>query len=78
MHRVLRSHALATSMELAQSRWLIIEQAQTTLPVAFLGILLFWLTVLFASFGLLAPRNATTCCSLRLRRFDGRGDFPDP
>jgi hypothetical protein len=63
-HRILRSHALATSMDLAQFRWLIIEQAQTRLPVVFLGILIFWLTVLFASLGLLAPRNVTTWSSL--------------
>jgi Protein of unknown function (DUF4239) len=63
-HRILRSHALATCIELAQSRWLIIEQAQTTLPAAFLAMLIFWLTVLFASLGLLAPRNATTWCCL--------------
>ena len=31
-HRVLRSHAIDSCMELAQSRWLIIEQAQTSLP----------------------------------------------
>ena len=59
-HRVLRSQAISTCIELAQSRWLIIEQAQTTLPTAFLAMLIFWLTVLFASLGLLAPRNATT------------------
>jgi hypothetical protein len=59
-HRILRSHAVTTCIELANSRWLIIEQAQTTLPIAFLGMLIFWLTVLFASLGLLAPRNATT------------------
>jgi hypothetical protein len=63
-HRILRSHALTTCMELAQSRWLIIEQAQTKLPIAFLAMLIFWLTVLFASLGLLAPRNTTTSCSL--------------
>ena len=63
-HRVLRSHAVTTCIELAQSRWLIIEQAQTTLPTAFLAMLIFWLTVLFASLGLLAPRNATTWCCL--------------
>jgi hypothetical protein len=62
--RVLRSHALETCIDLAHSRWLIIEQAQTTLPAAFLAMLVFWLTVLFASLGLLAPRNATTWCSL--------------
>jgi hypothetical protein len=59
-HRVLRSQAISTCIELAQSRWLILEQAQTTLPTAFLAMLIFWLTVLFASLGLLAPRNATT------------------
>jgi hypothetical protein len=59
-HRVLRSQAISTCLDLAQSRWLIIEQAQTTLPTAFLAMLIFWLTVLFASLGLLAPRNATT------------------
>jgi hypothetical protein len=63
-HRVLRSHAISTCIELAQSRWLIIEQAQTSLPMAFLAMLIFWLTVLFASLGLLAPRNATTWCWL--------------
>jgi Protein of unknown function (DUF4239) len=63
-HRILRSHALTTCMELAQSRWFIIEQAQTPLPMAFLGMLIFWLTVLFVSLGLLTPRNVTTWCSL--------------
>jgi hypothetical protein len=64
VHRILRSHAATTCIELAHSRWLIIEQAQTMLPMAFLGMLVFWLTVLFASLGLLAPRNASTWCSL--------------
>ena len=62
--RTLRSAALNTCMDLAHSRWLIIEQAQATLPTVFLAMLIFWLTVLFASLGLLAPRNATTSCSL--------------
>ena len=62
--RDIRSHALQTCGELMQSRWLMIEQTQTTLPTVFLAILIFWLTVLFASFGLLAPRNATAWSSL--------------
>ncbi len=41
------------------SRWLQIEQAYVPLPMPFLVILLFWLTLLYTSFGLLAPRNAT-------------------
>jgi hypothetical protein len=60
LHRILRTQALSTWLELMQVRWLVIEQAQNSLPVAFLAMLIFWLTVLFAMLGLLAPRNATT------------------
>ena len=59
---------VSTCVELAHARWLIIEQAQTTLPTAFLAMLIFWLTVLFASLGLLAPRNATTWCGFSSAR----------
>ncbi len=45
--------------DLVQSRWLVIEQAQGTLPMTFLVVLLFWLSMLHLSFGLFAPRNAT-------------------
>jgi hypothetical protein len=62
--RAIRSHALQICGELVQSRWLMIEQAQTTLPMIFLAMLIFWLTVLFASLGLLAPRNLTTLSCL--------------
>ena len=58
--RAIRSHSLQTCSELVHSRWLMIEQAQATPPTVFLGMLIFWLTVLFASLGLLAPRNLTT------------------
>jgi hypothetical protein len=58
--RAIRSHSLQICSELVHSRWLMIEQAQTALPAVFLGMLIFWLTVLFASLGLLAPRNLTT------------------
>ncbi len=43
--------------ELRQSRWLLIEQSQSVLPMPFLVMLLFWLTALHMSFGLFAPRN---------------------
>ena len=41
------------------ARWLLIEQAQGTLPVLFIVMLLFWLTMLHIGFGLFAARNAT-------------------
>ena len=63
-HRAIRTYVRATCSELVQSPWLMIEQAQTALPTVFLGILIFWLTVLFTSLGLRAPRNVTTWCCL--------------
>ena len=44
--------------DLGQLRWLLIEQAQNRLPLPLLLILVFWLVLLFVSFGLFAPRNA--------------------
>ena len=53
--------ALAQSQQMLndinQTRWLLIEQAQNQLPLPLLLILVFWLVLLFASFGLFAPRN---------------------
>lgn len=57
--RTLQAQAQQLGNELLLSRWLQIEQAQTSLPTPFLVVLLFWLTMLYMSFGLLAPRNAT-------------------
>jgi hypothetical protein len=52
--RQLKSQALQIAADLAQSRWLLIEQIQQVLPKVFFIVLLFWLTMLFACFGLLS------------------------
>ncbi len=52
--------------DLMETRWLIIEQSQNALPPILLVVLIFWLTLLFASFGLFAPRNATVVTVLFL------------
>jgi hypothetical protein len=57
--RQLLAQAQQISNDLSQSRWLVIEQMQNALPMPFLVMLLFWLTMLHMSFGLFAPRNAT-------------------
>ena len=54
-----RSEALGLIGELKQLHWLLFEQSHTELPTAFIVLLIFWLSVLFGTFGLLAPRNAT-------------------
>ncbi len=57
--RLLQAQALQIGNDLLQSRWLVIEQAQVTLPATFLVILIFWLTILFISSGLFSPYNST-------------------
>ncbi|MCU0586676.1 MAG: DUF4239 domain-containing protein [Syntrophobacteraceae bacterium] len=52
--------------DLSQTRWLLIEQEQNQLPFPLLVILVFWLTLLFASFGLFAPSHATALTVLFL------------
>jgi hypothetical protein len=55
--RGLQSRALDLTERLGQARWLVIASTGTSVPAPFLAILLFWLTITFTSFGLLAPRN---------------------
>ena len=45
--------------DLRQSRWVLIARAEHVIPIPFLVVLLFWLTMLHVSFGLFAPRNGT-------------------
>ncbi len=64
VQRSLQAQALGLSNEMLLSRWVQIEQAQVPLPTAFLVILLFWLTMLYTSFGLLAPHNGTVITAM--------------
>ena len=57
--RALQSRAQDLAEGLLQARWLFFASTETSVPVPFLVILLFWLTITFASFGLFAPWNAT-------------------
>ncbi len=64
--RQVLSHARKLTEDLLQTRWLLIEQAQGELPIPLLVILVFWLTMLFVTFGMFAPRNATVITVLFL------------
>jgi hypothetical protein len=62
----LRSQAAALGGELLETRWLTFSSAGSSIPPLFLVILVSWLSLIFASFGLLAPRNATVVSVLVL------------
>ena len=57
--RWLLSRAQALTAAVSEVRWLLIEQDVLGIPVPVLLVVLFWLCLLFVSFGLFAPPNAT-------------------
>ena len=57
--RTMQAQALQMTGEMLQSRWMMIEHTQNALPLPFFIVVVFWLTMLHMSFGLLAPRNGT-------------------
>ena len=62
--RAFQSQAIDLSETLLKARWLVLAGTERSVPVPFLVILVFWLTIIFASFGLFAPRNATVLAVL--------------
>jgi len=51
----IRTQMIQTMLDIAKSRIALFEEGDTSLPVPFLMILLFWLSALFASFSLFSP-----------------------
>jgi len=62
--RSLKAQALTMAMGLGQTRWLMFAQGATSVSKPMLVILVFWLTAIFISFGLFAPRNGTVTAAL--------------
>ena len=57
--RLLQSRAVQLSNDLAQMRWLAIAQGTGSIPTLFLVVLVLWLTIIFAGFGLSTANNST-------------------
>jgi hypothetical protein len=57
--RSMQSQSLALAADMARTRLLLFEHLGASIPVPFLVVLVFWLCIIFASFGLFAPRNTT-------------------
>lgn len=62
--RALQTRAVNVSESLLQSRWLVLAGTEASIPTPFLVILVSWLTIMFASFGMYAPRNGTVIAVL--------------
>jgi len=64
LQKALLAQALQISNDVLQTRLLLMEGQQNTLPSPFLVLLIFWLTGLFITFGMFAPRNGTVLAVL--------------
>jgi hypothetical protein len=64
--RRLQSEALTLASAIITTRWSVIESVGSSIPTPFLAVLVFWLTLLFASFGLFAPHHGTAIGVLAL------------
>jgi hypothetical protein len=65
----LQSQALQIAGELETTRWALAQEGSSLIPLPLLGAMVIWLTVIFISFGLFAPRNATTVAALFFAAF---------
>ena len=62
----LRSHALEIAGHLIRTRWSVLVGQEGSISPVLLGIMVVWITVIFASFGLNAPRNMTVAVAFLL------------
>jgi len=62
--RSLQAQALQISAEVGRIRSLLLEQTGGSIPMPFLVVMIFWLAMIFVSFGLFAPANSTVVAVL--------------
>jgi len=62
--RSLKAEALRLGLEIGRARWLLLEQKGGSIPLPFLAVLTFWLAMIFTSFGIFAPANATVIATM--------------
>ena len=55
--RSLQAQALGLGMDLGQTRWLMFQQGDSSISMPLLVVVVFWLAIIFTSFGLFAHPN---------------------
>jgi hypothetical protein len=71
--RILKNQALSIAMDTGKLRQLMFAQSPAAVSIPLLVVLVLWLTVIFISFGLFAPFNATVVSSLFVSAFSVSG-----
>lgn len=65
-HQWMEGQAISLAANIGNTRWLLSQRVGQGTPKLFIGLVVFWLTLLFASFGLFAPRNLISIFALAL------------
>jgi len=66
MHRRLLTTCIAQFERLMETRWKLVEETPNSISGPFYVVLVFWLVIVFGSFGLTAPRNALSYTAIGL------------
>ena len=64
VQRSLKEKAIEITYKIEEGRWRLLEQLDGRIQWPFLAMLVFWLTVVFGSFGMFAPRNMSVVAAL--------------
>ena len=64
--RWLQTQALQATSDIVAGRWRLGQESTNKTPVPLLVLVLFWFVIIFASFGLFAPRNLTSILAIFL------------
>ena len=62
--RSLQAQAASLAIDLGKMRWLMLAQGGSFISVPVLVVVVFWLAIIFISYGLFAPRNAIAIATL--------------
>lgn len=60
------SQAMTLAAKIGDTRWLLAQQVGQATPKAFVALLIFWLALLFTSFGLFSPPNLISSLTLTM------------
>ena len=61
-----QAQALSMAFTLGNERWLMFEEETNSISLPLLAMLVFWLVIVFAGFGLFSPTNTTVVATLFL------------
>jgi hypothetical protein len=67
--RTTQAHALKMVHDTAQVRWHLYSEQGSSIPIIFLVLMVAWMSLSFAAYGLFAPRHATSLVVLFLGAF---------